>query len=96
MYGNSSNIFTMIRAGIYTNASPDCNKGANFDLSRLCTRQPIDGSLHSQSELPKASDSALHSTWNPIGRLLIAWPQGISLVIVGLLVRHETTPALSA
>jgi hypothetical protein len=56
----------------------------------------MDGSLHSQSELPKASDSALHSTWNPIGWLLTAWSQGISLVIVGLLVRHETTPALSA
>ena len=62
-----------------------CNKGANLDLSRLCTRSPVDGSLHSQSELPaSASDSALHSTWNPLGRLLTAWSQGH--LVAGLLV----------
>jgi len=81
LYGNSCKIFTKFRTRIYTNASPDCNKGANLDLSRLCTRSPVDGSLHSQSELPaSASNSALHSTRNALGQLLTAWLQGTWLL----------------
>ena len=78
LYGNSCKIFTKFRTRIYTNASPDCNKGANLDLSRLWT----------------ASNSALHSTRNPLGRLLTAWSQGH--LVAGLLVWHETAPAPAA